>query len=58
MGKANLATDATPVVPIWRRDPRLVALVEIFDPRVQVCSWQREIDPAIEAYWFAEHDED
>jgi hypothetical protein len=50
MGRASLTTDANPVAPIWRRVTRLADLVEIFDPRVQVCSWQRKIDPAIEAY--------
>jgi hypothetical protein len=50
MSSASLAPDATPVAPIWRRGPVVADLVEIFDPQVQVCSWQREIDPAIEAY--------
>jgi hypothetical protein len=50
MSCASLAPDAIPVAPIWRRVRELADLVEIFDPRVQVCSWQREIDPAIEAY--------
>lgn len=36
--------------PTWRRVPQLADLVEIFDSGVQVCAWQREIDPAIEAY--------
>jgi hypothetical protein len=50
MSSASLAPDATPVAPIWRQVPELADLVEIFDPRVQVCTWQRKIDPAIEAY--------
>ncbi len=50
MAKTNMASDATPAVPTWRRVPELADLTEIFDPGVQVCSWQREIDPGIETY--------
>ncbi|MEJ2630706.1 MAG: DUF1826 domain-containing protein [Acidihalobacter sp.] len=50
MSEANVALEAIPVVPIWRRVSELADLVEIFDPAVQVCSWRREIDPAIETY--------
>ena len=50
MAEANIASDAIPAVPTWRRVPELADLVEIFDPGVQVCSWQREIDPAIGSY--------
>lgn len=50
MAEANVASEAIPAVPTWRRVPELADLVEIFDPRVQVCTWQRQIDPAIEAY--------
>jgi hypothetical protein len=34
----------------WRRVSELPDLVETFDPGVQVCVWQREIDPSISAY--------
>jgi hypothetical protein len=37
-------------VPTWRRVPELADLAEIFDAGVQVCSWQRVVDPAIGAY--------
>jgi hypothetical protein len=47
---ANLASDINPAVPTWRRVPELADLVEIFDPGLQVCSWQREIDTAIGTY--------
>jgi hypothetical protein len=50
MTESNIASTAIPIVPTWKRVPELADLVEIFDPGVQVCSWQREIDPAIEAY--------
>ncbi len=46
----NIHPEVTSTHPSWRRVPELADLVEIFDPRVQVCAWQREIDPAIEAY--------
>lgn len=50
MAEANIAPEAIPAPPTWRRVPELADLVEIFDPGVQVCSWQREIDLAIESY--------
>ncbi len=50
MAATNIAPEATPTAPTWRRVPELADLVEIFDPGVQVCTWQREIDPAIETY--------
>ena len=50
MAATNIAAEATPAVPTWRRVSELADLVEIFDPGVQVCAWQREIDPAIETY--------
>jgi hypothetical protein len=50
MAKANTAPESIPAPPTWRRVAELADLVEIFDPGVQVCSWQREIDPAIETY--------
>jgi hypothetical protein len=50
MVESNVVSDVTPGVPTWRRVQDLADLVEIFDPEVQVCTWQREIDPAIEAY--------
>ena len=50
MAATNIAPEATPAAPTCRRVSELVDLVEIFDPGVQVCTWQREIDPAIETY--------
>jgi hypothetical protein len=50
MAEANSATWELPAEPTWRRVGELADLVEIFDPGVQVCSWQRRIDPAIAAY--------
>lgn len=50
MTEPSLAPDVTDALPSWRRVPLLADLVEIFDPGVQVCSWQRDIDPGIQAY--------
>ena len=50
MAEPKLVLEATPAVPTWHRVPELADLVEVFNPGVQVCSWQREIDPAIESY--------
>ena len=55
MAAINIAAEATPVVPTWRRVSELADLVEIFDPGRQVCTWQREIDPAIETYLYQMH---
>ncbi len=49
MGEANIRPQALSSMPTWRRVPELADLAQIFDPGVQVCSWQREIDPAIGA---------
>jgi hypothetical protein len=50
MAEVNIVSDITPEAPNWRRMPELADLAEIFDPAVQVCTWQREIDPAIGTY--------
>ena len=50
MAAANTAPEASAASPGWRRVPELADLVEVFDPGVQVCSWQRELDPAIGSY--------
>ncbi|MCG8039126.1 MAG: DUF1826 domain-containing protein [Candidatus Thiodiazotropha taylori] len=51
MSHTNLSeSQPSEASPTWRRVPELEDLVEIFDPEVQVCSWQREIDPAIGDY--------
>ena len=50
MANATTAPETTLAEPTWRRVPELVDLVEIFDPEVQVCAWQRESDPGIETY--------
>ena len=34
----------------WRRVSAVADLAEIYEPDVQVCSWQRSIDPQITAY--------
>jgi hypothetical protein len=38
------------VQPAWRRVTQLADLVEIFDPAVQVCVWQRDMDAAVSEY--------
>ncbi|MEW8624267.1 MAG: DUF1826 domain-containing protein [Candidatus Thiodiazotropha sp.] len=51
MSQANtIENQAITATPTWRRVAELADLVEIFDPEVQVCSWQREIDTAIGNY--------
>ncbi|MGD9255741.1 MAG: DUF1826 domain-containing protein [Chromatiales bacterium] len=50
MSITNIAPESPPAAPTWQRVPELADLVEIFNPGVQVCSWQRELDPDIEAY--------
>lgn len=37
-------------VPTWRGVSEPADLVEIFDAGVQVCVWQRELDPSVSAY--------
>lgn len=50
MAQTNSIAAPTAIAPTWRRVVELADLVEIFDPDVQVCSWQREPDPAIATY--------
>lgn len=50
MAETNIACDAVPGAPTWRRVPELADLVEVFAPATQVCAWQRAIDPAIGTY--------
>ncbi len=50
MGTSCVAAEVTAIVPNWQRVTELADLADIFDPAVQVCSWQRTIDPAIERY--------
>ena len=50
MAETSIAPEATAAVPTWRRVSELADLVEIFDPEVQVCTWQRKIDSTIETY--------
>lgn len=54
MTELNIAPVPTTAVPSWRRAAEIADLVEIFEPGVQVCSWQREIDPAIKTYLSAQ----
>ena len=47
----QLNTVVSPLtIPTWKRVIELADLVEIFDPSVQLCSWQRTIDPLITTY--------
>lgn len=52
--QANLLSQESSIAPqtnpSWRRVPLLVDLAQIYDLDLQICSWQREIDPAIEVY--------
>ena len=50
MADVNVACESLPAAPSWRRVDELADLVEIFDPGVQVCAWQRAIDPAVGRY--------
>ena len=50
MLNTNIHSDTTHTGPSWRRVSEIADLVEIFDPGVQVCAWQRQIDPSIEVY--------
>jgi hypothetical protein len=50
MGQTQTVIGMAPAAPTWRRVAELADLVEIFESGVQVCSWQREIDPAIGDY--------
>ena len=50
MAEPSIVSEVITAIPTWRRVPELADLVEIFDSGVQVCAWQRQIDPAIEAY--------
>ena len=34
----------------WRRVSAIAELAEIFDPAIQVCSWQRTIDSNLTCY--------
>ena len=44
------ATNIASIAPSWRRVSELADLAEIFEPGVQVCALQREVDPSITAY--------
>jgi hypothetical protein len=51
MSLANFVNSETiTTAPTWRRVAELADLVEIFEPGVQICSWQRAIDPPINDY--------
>ena len=39
-----------PQPPTWRQAAQIVDLADIFDPTLQVCTWQRGLDPAITVY--------
>jgi hypothetical protein len=50
MDTALASVNVPAVKPTWRRVTHLADLVEIFDPAVQVCVWQRDTSPAVIAY--------
>ena len=50
MAEADLNYYSLPAEPCWRRVEEIAGLIEVFDPEVQVCSVERELDPAIAAY--------
>ena len=50
MSQTNVRPDGADELPHWRRVSKLAELVEIFEPGVQVCTWKRQVDPAIERY--------
>ena len=50
MSEARFISEHSDLSPTWCRVSDLADLVEIFEPDVQVCTWQREIDPSINAY--------
>ena len=50
MDTALAAVSMPAVQPSWRRATHLADLVEIFDPAVQVCVWQRNMDAAVSQY--------
>jgi len=50
MSQVRSLFEAANAVPSWRRVPELADLTEIFEPGVQVCSWQRDVDPGATAY--------
>jgi len=50
MDAAISAAALPPVLPTWRRETDLADLAENCDPAVQICTWKREIDPAVAAY--------
>jgi len=50
MSQVRSVSETVTVGPSWRRVPELADLTEIFEPGVQVCSWQRDVDPGITAY--------
>ena len=48
--QAKTHSEKINTVPTWRRVAKPADLTVIFDPGVQVFSWQRDIDPDITAY--------
>lgn len=50
MPGARVTADRVPELPEWRRTTAPAELVGIFEPGVQVCTWQRRIDPQIGCY--------
>lgn len=50
MATTSIAPEATSTAPTWRRVSELADLIEIFDPTVQICTWQRGVDADIETY--------
>jgi len=50
VNQTNFATQPIAEPPTWHRVPEPADLTEIFDPAIQICTWQRELDPAIDEY--------
>ncbi|MEM7195329.1 MAG: DUF1826 domain-containing protein [Pseudomonadota bacterium] len=50
MTTASAASYSDLVLPTWRCITELHDLVEIFEPGIQICSWQRSVDRDIDEY--------
>lgn len=45
-----IGDEATDQAHNWRRVPKVADLAEIFEPDMQVCTWQRPVDPLVSRY--------
>ncbi len=48
--RSATALGGSPLLSTWRQAARIADLADVFDPAVQVCTWRRELDPAITVY--------